>query len=409
MTEPTYVYDENIEKLEKEVARLNRRAAKLNVPAIQLYIGEVEKVMAGQPEAEHLRAPVSLVGDPPMLDGWTFEATVDHLSNGLITSYPGSTLDLSPFRNSDATCDHCQVNRKRHETFIVRNLHATENGNDDFRGVTKRVGRTCLADFLGHSNPSHLIGHLNLWGKAFEALEGAGAAGIGTATHTLELVPFVAFVSREMRTRGWLSRSKAYETHGVATADRAQTAYWYNGRDKSYPTPDDDFRALRAVTWARSLTDAEVGDNDYLYNLRAVCQDDYIRPKRGGLAGSVIVAAERAFDKAAENSQKSNEHVGKVGEKLEIDLKLIDTRQVEGFYGTTTMHKFEDAAGNSLNWFATNPAFVKAADGTKRTMQVGETLRLRGTVKRQNDFKGRNQTILTRVTHPKQKSAKSAA
>lgn len=403
MTEPTYVYDENIEKLEKEVARLNRRAEKLNVPAIQLQVGTVEKILAGDPEAEHLRAPVSLVGTPPMLSGWTFEATVDHLSNGLITSYPGSTLDLTPFRGSDATCDHCKVNRKRHETFIVRHEDAT----------TKRVGRTCLGDFLGHhGNPSALIGHLNLWGKAFEALEGAGAAGVGAATNTLELVPFVAHVAREMRAHGWLSRGKAYETRGVATADRAQSAYWYNGRDKVTTTPEDDARALRAVTWARALTDAEVEDNDYLFNLRAVCLDDFIRPKRGGLAGSVIVAAERAFAKAeaaAADAQKSNEWVGTVQEKLEMSLKLVDTRECSGFYGVTTLHKFEDAAGNLLVWFATNPEFVKDSTGAKRTMNVGETLRLKATVKKQDDFRGRKQTTLTRVTHPKPKAAKKAA
>ena len=403
MSELTYVYDENIEKLEKEVARLNRRAAKLNVPAIQLRIGEVEKVMAGTPEHEHLRAPVSLVGTPPMLAGWTFEATVDHLSNGLITSYPGSTLDLAPFRGSDATCDHCNVNRKRHETFIVRHEDAT----------TKRVGRTCLGDFLGHhGNPSALIGHLNLWGKAFEALESSAAAGIGTATNTLELVRFVAFVAAEMRSFGWVSKGKAWETRQPATADRAQNNYWSSDFQKDMPTADDDFRALRAVTWARGLTDSEVEENDYLYNLRAVCLDDFIRPKRGGLAGSVIVAAERAIEKAARvasDAQKSNLHVGTVNEKVELDLTLVDTRVTEGYYGTTTLHKFEDAAGNSLCWFASNPEFVKAADGRKRTMNVGETLRLKGTVKKQGDFRGRNQTTLTRVTHPKPKTAKKRA
>lgn len=411
MSELTYVYDENIEKLEKEVARLNRRATKLNVPAIQLRIGETEKVMAGTPEREHLRAPVSLVGKPPMLAGWTFEATVDHLSNGLITSYPGSTLDLTPFRGSDATCDHCQTNRLRHETFIVRHVDTSNLANTELSAtVTKRVGRTCLADFLGHhGNPSALIGHINLWGKAFEALESFAAAGIGTATNTLELVPFVAFVAAEMRSFGWISKGKAWENHLTATADRAQGAYWASDFQKDMPTADDDFRALRAVTWARGLTDSEVEENDYLFNLRAVCRDDFIRPKRGGLAGSVIVAAERAIEKAARtvsDAQKSNLHVGTVGEKVELDLKLVDTRVTEGYYGITTLHKFEDATGNSLCWFASNPEFVKAADGSKRGMNVGDTLRLKGTVKKHGDFRGRNQTTLTRVTHPKPKAAK---
>ncbi|KKN11359.1 hypothetical protein LCGC14_1027410 [marine sediment metagenome] len=394
MSELTYVYDENIEKLEKEVARLNRRAAKLNVPAIQLRIGEVEKVMAGTPEHEHLRAPVSLVGTPPMLAGYTFVGTIDHLSNGLVTSYPGCSIDLKPFRGADATCDHCQVNRQRHETFIIQHEG----------GAVQRVGRTCLGDFLGHhGNPSALIGHLSLWGKAFEALESSAAAGIGTATNTLELIPFVAFVAQEMRSYGWISKGKAWENHVDATADRAQGAYWaVDFNQKDMPTADDDFRALRAVTWARGLTDSEVEENDYLYNLRAVCQDDFIRPKRGGLAGSVIVAAERAAQ-AASDPQKSNLHVGTLSEKIELDLKLVDTREHEGYYGTTTLHKFENAAGDLLVWFASNPEFVKAADGSKREMNVGETLRLKGTVKKQGDYRGRLQTTLTRVTHPKPK------
>jgi hypothetical protein len=214
-----------------------------------------------------------------------------------------------------------------------------------------------------------------------------------------------------MRAHGWLSRTKAYETHGTATADRAQSAYWYNGRDKVSPTSDDDSRALRAVTWARALTDSEVETNDYLYNLRAVCLDDFIRPKRGGLAGSVIVAAERAIEKAqaaASDAQKSNLHVGTVKEKIETVLTLVGFRETDGFYGVSYLHKFEDAAGNSLCWFATNPEFVR--DGTdKRRMNVGEALHLRGTVKKHGDFRGRNQTTLTRVTHPKAKAAKKAA
>jgi hypothetical protein len=178
------------------------------------------------------------------------------------------------------------------------------------------------------------------------------------------------------------------------------------------PTTEDVIRAANAIVWARALTDADVEENDYLFNLRAVCADEFIRPKRGGLAGSVIVAAERAFAKvkaAATDAQKSNLHVGTVNEKVELDLKLVDTRVTEGYYGTTTLHKFEDAAGNSLCWFASNPEFIKNADGSKRTMTVGETLRLKGTVKKQGDFRGRNQTTLTRVTHPKPKAAKKAA
>jgi hypothetical protein len=420
MAEPRYVYDGNIDKLALAVEKLNRRAAKLGVPAIQLRIGERETcftcLKGGAPTVStdpkawgdehkpvgHERAEVALHGDPPMLAGWTFAAVVDHLSNGTITRYPhGAAIDLTPYRGADATCDHCRTNRKRHETFIV--VHDT--GNE------KRVGRNCLRDFLGHHNPSGLIGHLNLWAKAFALIEGAEEAGFDTGVTYLELPLFLGHIARQIREHGWLSRGKAYEQGiGGATADIAQNCYWASDPKGTYtPTAEDIERGKKALDWARALTDSDVESNDYLYNLRAVCTDDYIRPKRGGLAGSVIVAAERAFEKAREKAaqaSKSNEHIGAVKERLTLDLTLVGTREIDGYYGLSILHRFEDAAGNLLVWFATNAEIIPTDDGDKRAMEIGETLLLAGTVKGHDDFKGRNQTKLTRVSVPKKKASR---
>jgi len=420
MTEPTFVYDGNIDKLAERVGKLNRRAEKLGVPAIQLRIGERETCFTcpkgGAPtvstdpkawgnEAKpvgHERAEVRLMGEPPKLAGWTFAAVVDHLSNGTITRYPAAshTIDLKPYRGVDATCDHCETSRKRHETFII--VH--DNGQE------RRVGRNCLADFLGHSNPASLIGHLNLWTKAFALIEGAEEAGFDTGVTMLNLEVFLAFVACQMRQHGWLSRGAAYEQNrSDATADVAQYAYWSSVHPPILvPTLEDAKRSVAALDWARALTDEQIGDNDYLYNLRAVCTDDYIRPKRGGLAGSVIVAAERAFEKAAEKASealKSNEHIGNVKERLmDLDLTLVATREIDGTFGITTLHKFEDAAGNSLVWFASNPYIIPDGED-KRAMTIGENLILAGTVKKHDDYKGRKQTNLGRVAIPKKKAS----
>ncbi len=420
MTEPRYVYDGNIDKLALAVEKLNRRAAKLGVPAIQLHIGEREicftcenrhPYISTDPKAwdtdtgshakvvGHERAEVVLVGEPPMLNGWTFAAVVDHLSNGTITRYPRAIkkLNLTPFRGVEATCDHCNTNRKRHETFIVQH----------YTGDTKRVGRNCLADFLGHSNPSKLIGHLNLWAKAFALIEGAEEAGFDTDVTYLDLGGFLAYVCCQMRLHGWMSRGQAFaERHHGATADHAQNAYWSNATPPVLsPEGQDTTRAAKALAWARQLLDEDIGDNDYLYNLHAVCTDDYIRPKRGGLAASVIVAAERAFEKARERADealKSNLHIGAVKERLTLELTLRGTREIEGHYGVSTLHKFEDAAGNAFVWFASNPEIIPEGTG-KRAALIGETHTLAGTVKGHDDFKGRLQTKLTRVSVPKAK------
>jgi hypothetical protein len=189
----------------------------------------------------------------------------------------------------------------------------------------------------------------------------------------------------------------------------AQTAYW-SSKPLLAPTTDDGVRGQAALDWARALTDEIIGDNDYLYNLHAVCTDDYIRPKRGGLAASVIVAAERAFEKAAQKADdatKSNLHIGAEKERLTLELTLKGTREIDGYYGISTLHKFEDAAGNLFIWFASNPEIIPEGTG-KRAINIGDTHTLAGTVKGHDDFKGRLQTKLTRVSVPKPKKAKAA-
>jgi hypothetical protein len=418
MSEPRYVYDANIDKLALAVEKLNRRASKLGVPAIQLHIGEREvcftcakggaPTVSTDPKAwgdehkpvGHERATVVLVGDPPMLAGWRFAAVVDHLSNGTITRYPfaGAAIDLKPYRDVAATCDHCNTARNRHETFIV--VHED--------GPEKRVGRSCLRDFLGHSNPAGVIGHINLWAKAWALVEGAEEAGFDTGVTYLDLGGFLAYVACQIREHGWMSRGRAFEEgHYGATADMAQTAYW-SSKPLIAPTGDDATRAAKALDWARALTDAEIGDSDYLFNLHAVCTDDYIRPKRGGLAASVIVAAERAFTKAADAAREaaaSNLHIGAEKERLTLELTLVNLREIDGYYGVSYLHKFADPAGNCLVWFASNPEIIPEGTG-KRAMVVGETCTLAGTVKGHDDYRGRLQTKLTRVSVPKPKKAK---
>jgi len=48
--------------------------------------------------------------------------------------------DFEQYRSRANTCDHCDANRRRKKTFVLRNA---------ITGVVKRVGSTCVAEFLG--------------------------------------------------------------------------------------------------------------------------------------------------------------------------------------------------------------------------------------------------------------------
>lgn len=78
-------------------------------------------------------------------------------------------------------------------------------------------------------------------------------------------------------------------------------------------------------------------------------------------------------------------YVGEIGEKIERDLRIKQTIQLEGYYGVSTMHIMEDEDENIFVW-------VTAA----RSLNEGEWYRIRGTIKDHRKYKHTKQTVLTR-------------
>ena len=76
---------------------------------------------------------------------------------------------------------------------------------------------------------------------------------------------------------------------------------------------------------------------------------------------------------------------GEVGDRLEKVLTVTKVIPIEGYYGNSTMHIFSDPEENVYVW-------TTAA----KTLEVGKTYIIRGSVKEHKMFKNVPQTILTR-------------
>ena len=76
---------------------------------------------------------------------------------------------------------------------------------------------------------------------------------------------------------------------------------------------------------------------------------------------------------------------GEVGDRLEKALTVTKVIPIEGYYGNSTMHIFSDSEENVYIW-------TTAA----KTLEIGKTYIIRGTVKEHKMFKNVPQTILTR-------------
>ena len=82
-----------------------------------------------------------------------------------------------------------------------------------------------------------------------------------------------------------------------------------------------------------------------------------------------------------------SQFVGTVGERLDLEVTVIAARRQEGYYGPSTIHHMEDAAGNRNLW-----------NTGSKSWEVGDKRHIKGTVKEHKIIKNVNVTILTRCT-----------
>jgi hypothetical protein len=148
-------------------------------------------------------------------------------------------------RSVDPTCDHCQTNRQRKDTFVVRH----EGGEE------KLIGRQCLKDFLGHASAEALArfyeAYADMTGDLDDYVEDLPNNQIRYEM-PFDTTYYLAIVSKVIRERGWLPRSKASDFN-LATADIAWDAMMdfeqgkLTGPSKIYLPEDGDYELAKAA------------------------------------------------------------------------------------------------------------------------------------------------------------------
>lgn len=368
--------DQNWSSFKKRIAKLNKRAEKLGCPLITISEVDIlkQEKAVGSGTAINVYHVISISGETPKLAGWNFVATVEPGPDGnIIRSVPGIEVP-EKYRTSPPECDHCHTARRRKEVFLVRNES----------GEYRQVGRQCLADFLGHTDPRNIAEYFRILQEAEEAALEYGAWD--GQSNTWGLKGYLTYVAGCIRQWGWVSRTRARDDYRLlATADEA----WYNmvkaqGPQRNFrPTPEDEALAEEVLKWGKGL--AQQKDlSEYLWNLRTIALSEVVTPKTAGLAASMVVAYTTEKNKAVE--AKTSEYFGQVGQRGEFLLTVTEDRRLESIYGLTILYKFVDSAGNMAVWFASNGVELK----------VGQTYRVRATVKAHEEYQGVKQTVLTR-------------
>jgi len=402
----------NFSTLEAKINKLNKKALKLHCEPITLNIIEsFEKMPTSNDDDLNkyyqnnnitiLHHKVSLSGIAPIIAGWELIASCETKENGtLIKTIPGKVYP--PEYRELLICEHCNSDRRRKYTFIVRNIHTNE---------FKMVGKSCLKDFLGHVDPNFYASYLEIINiSEDEYLEDK----IPTSGLKFDIQRYCNIVAAVIRERGFTSKAKAAEQEGVlATSDIAERIITdILGKYTIDITDNDKEIAEKALNWIKNLPEYNL--NDYMYSIHLLSQEKSIKPKDFGFVASIIPAylrtvekeiiAEKKVTQAKEES--ISDYIGTPGEKIQLELTYISSAsyefQISAWTSQTNfIHKFLDNSGNIFIWKTAKHIgeFVngkKWYDRDRIDVNAGYNLKLKGSIKDHSEFRGEKQTILTR-------------
>jgi len=398
-------------RLDRKVEKLNRRANKIGCPPMEVKVIREwqEKEMA--PDFDQTMVwtgryihmfELELVGEPPKINGWEFIAALTHTPAGNIIRRTPLAVEqeLAPadkYRKAPSACDHCNTNRKRHNTFLVRSVET---------GEVKQIGSSCLVDFLGHRSPDVYLCHDKMLADIDDLMDGDWKTVPGDFKEfNIDVKSYLWHVCQFVLDEGFISRTKAYN-EGLPWCTSSLAI---NNMFPPTNTPKEEIKAIteeakelteKVLAWGETLEERANGPegSEYHNNLAVCFVNGYISHKEMGLLASAPSAYQREVE--AEVKRKSrpdvnSQHFGEIKKREVFTLKLMSVRTWENDYGTTWFHRFLDENGNVAVWYGSLPLEYKVGVGMK-DVQIGDVVKVKATVKKHDEYKGIKQTVVNR-------------
>jgi hypothetical protein len=399
-----WISDQELPRLTTLLTRAKRRADKLGVAPITASEtgrerAELVKVTTpGHPQygmviGERVYREYVINGEAPRIHGWALLARVEHVGErNFVQAVPGVDVPVSAF-TSDPVCEHCNTKRRRKDTFLVRH---------DTNGLIMQVGSTCLRDFLGHDSPEKIVAMATYVTKGVcdlaDEFDDWQDEYYGLRPHDLVNVEvMLSTVSACIRVYGWVSRGRAYEHNTISSVDTAAEYIFAKKASDLKPFEKDGFkvtdadvgRAAKALEWMRT---ADMPPTSYFQNLKSAALLGAVTFRSMGILASGIVAYERATEQAKKGAGQGRTyaagHAAPVKARKVFKGEVVALRHGSGTYGPYTLLKIHADTGHCLAWFAT-------ADWA-HDVQVGDALEFKATVKRHSEYRGVDETELTR-------------
>ncbi len=357
--------------LTARIDQLNRRAERLGVPLISYEsTRRLTPLSGGNVKVE---LDVQITGRAPLVAGWTLICSIEVTPAGnMVHAFNGA--DVVEYRTAELRCDHCDMQRKRHEAYVFEK-----------EGTRKMVGSTCVEQFLESTG---VLDNLHLWREVegLGEIDGLDDGSGGTAQGSLGVHTLLAYAAFAIRHLGFVPSAEDKSTRNYCM---------------DYKFPKEKVEAVdRKMAEAAALWILDQApSSDFMHNLQVAVSLGVVDKTAGLLVAGMNVYI-RHLDETANAAVFIDEHLGAPKERLPLTVRVVRARYFETEYGGSTYLTMVDAEGHQIVWKASGIPYKhdEKANACMRHLARGDRITGKATVKEHSDYKGVKQTIVTRFT-----------
>jgi hypothetical protein len=379
-----------LEMTREKIEKINTRCANRGIPGglnVEYREETRKETNSLGIEIERIVYMTKITGIAPKLPDWEFMATLDYdqYAGLIVRAYPGMPA-INRDNLREGWCDHCQTNRYRKTTYIMRNKSTDEE---------IQVGSACIKDFTGWTALPYTFDRM---AKDVEEMSG----GFGGTPRDVTVMTALAISWAVVTEYGFVKSREENSTAGMVrdVIDPPRPNKWnaeyieelrrISAHSETMYARAEELRAFLLDNEKFPLSDR----SDYAANMKAIVSAERVSMRQIGILASAPQAwakfLEKSFIKERESAPVS-EWFGEIGERWELSLALKAVRYIESDYGCSTLHTFTDESGNVFKWFASNADLAEDNNG------IGKVFRITAGIKAHSDWKGNRETGLTRA------------
>ena len=371
------IYEGNLDTLKNKLEVIQKKCEKYNCTFKYQEIGEEYKTVTDDDGFSFTArfVIVDVEGVAVCESGWTIAAVIERVEGSSnIIHIINSKLNIpQEYYHSDLVCDHCNTNRKRKSTVLIYNENTQE---------FKQVGKQCLKDYTGYFD-TQIVAYMEQFIKTTDEYSSINIKASKYAGRYYDLRQVLEVAVYDVYCRGY----HKYDPYSDEPSTRDEVLNCLHSDVFEIPEIARNSVEVHVDDMLRYITSYESDDN-YIMNLKAVCNREYVDEKHMGLAVSLVPTYQNYLNGSRKRTadMSNSKHVGNIKDKITFDVQYAYmVTAIDSMYGTSYMYKIIDNDGNVYIWYSSR--YYDNADEWKT---------LTGTVKDHTEYQNVKETILTR-------------